>query len=53
VAAGELEDVLDAGLPHNWNHRLGLVRGQRAKPRALPTGHDDGLHAGFLTAAAT
>jgi hypothetical protein len=46
VVAEQLEDVLHARLPHDRDHRLRLVRGQRAQPRPLAAGHHDGLHAG-------
>ena len=44
MLAEELHDVLHAGLADDRDHRLRLVRGQRAEPRALAAGHDDGLH---------
>jgi hypothetical protein len=44
VLLEELEDVLHARLPCDRDHRLGLVRGQRAQARALPAGHDHRLH---------
>jgi hypothetical protein len=44
VALEELDDVLHARLADDRHHRLGLVRGQGTQPRALSTGHDDGLH---------
>src|ERR671922_205966 len=44
VRADELEDVLHARLADDRDHRLRLVRGQRAEPRSLAAGHHDGLH---------
>jgi hypothetical protein len=45
MVAKKLDDVLHAGLADDGDHRLWLVRGQRAQPRALAAGHDDGFHA--------
>src|SRR5213075_3110709 len=45
VALQELEDVLHARLADDRDHRLRLVRRQRAQARALAAGHDDRLHA--------
>ena len=45
VAAEKLDDVLHAGLADDRDHRLRLVRRERPEARALPAGHDDGLHA--------
>ena len=44
VRAQQLEDVLHARLADDRDHRLRLVRGQRAQARPLSPGHDDGLH---------
>jgi hypothetical protein len=44
VLAEELDDVLHARLADDGHHRLRLVRGEGAKARALPAGHDHGLH---------
>ncbi len=46
VGAEQLEDVLHARLADDRDHRLRLIRRQRAQARALAAGHDDGLHAG-------
>src|SRR6266540_745065 len=50
VGAQQLHDVLHAGLAHDRNHRLGLVRGQRAQPRSLAAGHDYRFHRVVLQA---
>ena len=44
VLLEQLDDVLHAGLADDRDHRLRLVRGQRAQARALAAGHHDGLH---------
>ena len=44
VLTQKLEDVLHARLADDWDHRLRLVRGQRAQTRALAARHDDCLH---------
>ncbi len=45
VLAQQLEDVLHARLADDRDHRLRLVRGERAKARPLAARHHDGLHA--------
>ncbi len=45
VPTQQLDDVLDARLADDRDHRLRLVRGQRPQPRPLPTRHHDSLHA--------
>ena len=44
VLGEELDDVLHARLADDRDHRLGLVRGERAKARALAACHHDCLH---------
>ena len=44
VLGEELDDVLHARLADDRDHRLGLVRGERAKARALAARHHDRLH---------
>src|SRR5262249_14124539 len=60
VLLQEFEDVLHARLADDGDHRLRLVRGQRAQARSLAAGHDDGLHrlalqavSAYMTAATT
>ena len=53
VGAQQLDDVLDARLADDRDHRLRLVRGERPKPRPLPTRHHDGLHAATSRRALT
>ena len=45
VVAQQLEDVLHARPSHDRDHRLRLIGGERAEPRALSAGHHDRLHA--------
>ena len=44
VAAEQVDHVLHARLADDRDHRLRLVRGERAQARPLPARHDDGLH---------
>ena len=44
VLGEELDDVLHAGLADDRDHRLGLVRRERAQARPLAARHHDGLH---------
>jgi hypothetical protein len=46
MLAEQEQDVLHHGLPHDREHRLRLVGGQRAKPGPLAPGHDDRFHSG-------
>jgi hypothetical protein len=52
VPVQELEDVLHAGLAHDRDHRLGLVGGERAQPRSLPSRHYDRSHRLSTTSSA-
>ena len=53
VTTQQLEDVLDARLADDRDHRLGLVRGERAQARPLATRHHDRLHAATSRRALT
>ena len=45
MTAEEVDDVFHARLADDRNHRLRLVRGERAQARALAAGHHDRFHA--------